>query len=102
MNRQVIIPYPTRMLCNTYCNAVRALTGADPAERSRRWVVVYSRMMVAHRLLLEGCTQHSVANLLGVDHATINHYRQRMGTILSTPGYEGEQELWYKFNDTTI
>ena len=98
MNRQVIIPYPMRMLCNTYCNAVRALTGADPAERSRRWVVVYSRMMVAYRLLLEGWTQHRVANQLGVDHSTINHYRQRMAIILSTPGYEGEQELWNKFN----
>lgn len=100
MNEGQLISYALRTRCNLYCTQARKLTGGDPSEKSRRWVVVYSRMMVAYRLLLEGWSQTRIGALLGVDHATASHYRRRMADILSSPGYGPEQELWKQFNET--
>ena len=102
MNKPVLIPYILRSKANYYCRVMEQAADLDPMEESRRRPVVTARAFIAYRLLLEGFSEHAVGSVLGWDHSTINHYRQRAATMLSAPGYTAERELWNKFNDTTI
>ena len=100
MNKPVLIPYILRSKANVYCRAMEHLVGVNPVQESRRRPVVTARAFIAYRLLMEGFTEHAVGAVLGWDHSTINHYRQRAATMLSAPGYTAERELWTRFNET--
>ena len=100
MNKPDLIPYILRSKANVYCRAMAAAADLDPMEESRRRPVVTARAFIAYRLLMEGFTEHAVGAVLGWDHSTINHYRQRAAAMLSAPGYTAERELWTRFNET--
>lgn len=97
MNNDVRIPRALFQRAQDYCNRITDLL-ADPNKESRKRDVVTARMMVAGRLLREGYSEHQIGKVLGIDHSSVNHYRKRLAEILTTKGYEDEQEIWKQFN----
>ena len=97
MNNLVFIPPLLRERAEKYCDIMQKIAGVDPLEDTRHRPVVIARTMVANALLQDGYTLHAVGTILGVDHATVNHYRKRFQDIESTPGYEAEREIWNRF-----
>ncbi len=86
-----------RDLAERLCSVMLEVSGVDAMQETRRRPVVMARVMVANALLAEGYTEHAVGAVLGWDHATIHHYRNRMEAVLTTPGYEDERDLWKRF-----
>lgn len=58
--------------------------------------------MVACALLDEGYGEHAVGIILGVDHSTVHHYRDRMDTIKTAPGYDLERKIWARFRELVL
>lgn len=73
------------------------LIGIDVRTRTRQQLVVCARVMVVTALFDEGFTEVTTGELFGVTHSTTHHYKNKMKTILSTPGYEHERDLWEQF-----
>lgn len=100
MNAYMFLPIHLRDKAERYCAVMQETTGVDPLESSRRRPVVTARMMVAYALLQDGYTLNATGTILGMDHATISHYKDRMGDVLKAPGYEAERAIWNKFKKT--
>ncbi len=81
------------------CSVMESIAGVDVRKETNRRVYVTARVMVAYALLGEGCTENVVGQMLGKNHSTINHYRNKMATFLEAPGYDAERELWGKFKE---
>lgn len=102
MNAPVLIPYILRTTATYLCGVMREVSGCDPAEESRRRPVVTARTFVAYRLMQQGFTEHAVGAVMGWDHSTVHHYRRKASTMLNSPGYDAERELWNKFNNSIL
>lgn len=97
MNNLILIPPRLREQAERYCKLMLEVSGADPMEESRRRPVVMARMMVANALLIDGYSLTAVGTILGVDHSSVSHYKDRMSVVLGAPGYEAEREVWGRF-----
>ena len=102
MNAYMFLPIHLRDKAERYCAAMQETAGVDPLESSRRRPVVMARMMVANALLLDGYSLHAVGTILGMDHSTISHYKDRMGDVLKAPGYEAERSVWEQFKKKIV
>lgn len=80
-----------------YVSEMMTLTGIDPRKASRKREVVVARAMVAYALLGQGFTSLAVAEYLGKNHSTILYYKDYLNSILTTPGYYDEKDLWEQF-----
>ena len=75
--------------------AAMNLTTYDPRIRKRQNVIV--RIITANVLLWMGCTEISVGNAMGKDHATIHHYKETLKNWIKYPGfYKEEVTIWNK------
>lgn len=78
--------------------ACQGVTGCTLVSRTPR--AVWTRAMVAYQLLLEGYTQQECGAILGKDHSTINHYKNKVTSALCTAGYADIQYLWKQFQNS--
>lgn len=80
------------------CRAMDGASGVNPLEKTRKRAVVTARAFVAYALVKEGFMLTDIGRALGFDHATIIHYKEMVGNILTSPGYDAEREMWEQFN----
>lgn len=82
-------------LAEWYIFVMREL-GYDPLNPTRRREFVAARAIIAHYLELAGCTLADIGELLGKNHATIVHYRERFDAMFY-PGADAERDLYERF-----
>lgn len=93
MNRPVLLSNAMLERAALVCNTMRGISGHDPRRRGRLRPLVLSRQLACAQLLSEGWTEDQVGAYIGIDHATVHHYRARMRDVLALPGYDAEREL---------
>lgn len=98
MNYPRLVSPQLREKTKRYCEAMQEIAGVNPLEKRRFRPIVMTRTMVANALLSDGYSQHAVGTVLGIDHAVVNHYKNRMWDILEAPGYEAERVIWSAFS----
>lgn len=81
--RQARVAYVRRL---ADCLGQHYLVDADEilARTSRRFVFALSRHIIAHRLYEQSWTITEIAEVLGIDHSTVCHGRDRVKRLLRT------------------
>ena len=94
-----LIPKELQVRTVKLCNTLLEVSGLDAFERRRTREAVTARAFLAMELRREGYTVTEIGFALNKNHSTITHYLAIMETILSSPGYETEREIWNKFKE---
>ena len=83
-----------------YIEAMRSVSGIDPAEKTRKREVVWCRNMIALQMCLDGFVQNDIAAVFGLGRPTIVHCINSMTAALDSPQlYWKEMEIWKKFRE---
>ena len=99
MQSTILIPQNIQNRSKAYCSAIQDIMGVDVFDEHRTLQHAIARMIVAYALRQTGVSYSDCARLLHKTHPTIIYYEEKMKTVLTTPGYEAEREIWKKFKE---
>lgn len=81
-----------------YLMAMSAEVGANILEKSRRARIVWGRYLLAYQLSLDGFSDKSIGNMVGLDRTTVIHAMKEVKKMIKSPWmYPSETEMWINF-----
>lgn len=84
-----------------YVRVMGEVVGGDILKRSRAREMVWGRYLVAYKLSLEGFSNRSIGDMLGLDRVSIIHALEMVGGMMVHPMmFLKEMNIWDKFNDS--
>ncbi len=84
-----------------YVRVMGEVVGGDILKRSRAREMVWGRYLVAYKLSLEGFSNRSIGEMLGLDRVSIIHALEMVGGMMEHPMmFLKEMNIWDKFNDS--
>ena len=81
-----------------YVSAMNGLAGMEVLSHTRKRPAVYGRYMLAFQLYVDGFSEKSIGDMLGLDRTTVIYSLKKMSDVIGSPLlYPDITELWIQF-----
>lgn len=83
---------------NKYVKAMNRIIGRNILDNRRDATLVWGRAFVIWQLFKDGFTEMQIGAMMGKDHSTIHHVKEKVKTAMKYPAaYRQEMKMWTDF-----